>query len=221
MRREGVKIDQNLAFRSVNEVKDGESEAKISSVSGANRKRKWTEEEGEEEEQKAEESSDLDTSSDDDDDVQADEKEANQLMEPVCLSQEKKPEEMKEEEKTEKGRQNEERNTDQGKIQTSQHQKPSKPVVFVPVDRLPEIQVCAHVKVAKHNETKKTSLFPGCSNSCLPFGIILYVDVGGSAEAACAGRGAGHHGGSSRKSLHRHLRRNRKWKDNPSASVSV
>lgn len=136
-------------------------EAKISSVSGANRKRKWKEED-EEEEKNAEESSDLDTSSDDDgDDVQEDEKEANQLMEPVCASQEEKTEVMKEEEKTEKVGQGEERNTDQGNIQASPHQKPSQPVVFIPVDRLPEIQVCAHVKVAKRNDAKNTTLFPG------------------------------------------------------------
>lgn len=199
-------------------MKDGESAAKISSVCGANRKRKWTEEEEDEEEQKAEESSDLDTSSDDDnrDDVQEDEKEANK---PVCSSHEEKPEVMKEEELTEKVEQNEERKTDQSKIQTNQ--KPSQPVVFVPVDRLPEIQVCAHVKVSKRNETNNTTLSPGRSNICLPFGFIWCVDVGGSAEAACAGRGAGHHGGSSRKSLRRYLWRNRKWKNNPSASVSV
>lgn len=133
-------------------MKDGESEAKISSVSGANRKRKWKEEEeeDEEEEQKAEDSSDLDTSSDDGDDVQEEEKEeekeAKQLLEPVCSSQEEKAEE-----KTEKDGQNEERNTDQGQMQTGQHQKPSQPVVFVPVNRSPEIQVCADVKVTQPN----------------------------------------------------------------------
>lgn len=207
-------MDKNLAFRSVNEVKKGESEANISSVSGANRKRKWSEEE----EQKAEESSDLDTSSDDDgDNVQEDEKEANQPKEPVCSSQEEKPEVIKEDEKTQKDRESKESNKDQSKIQISQHQKPSQPVVFVPVDRLQEIQVCAHVKLEKYNKTKHTT---GRLNIVLPF-IIWHVDVGSSAEATCAGRGAGHHGGSSRKSLRSHLRRNWKWKDNPSASVSV
>lgn len=47
------------------------------------------------------------------------------------------------------------------------------------------------------------------------------LTVGGSTEAASARRGAGHHGGSSRKSLYRHLWRDGKWKDNSSASVSV
>lgn len=147
-------------------MKDGESEAKISSVSGANRKRKWKEEQDEEEEEKkAEESSDA-SSDDDGDDEQEDEEEANQLTKPVGSSQEDKPEVMKEEEKTENGEKNEEKKTDQGKIQTSQNRKPSQPVVFVPVDRLPEIQVCVHVKVEKHNETKDTTLYPGISKSC-------------------------------------------------------
>lgn len=130
-------------------MKDGESEAKISSVSGANRKRKWKEEEDDEEEQKAEESSDVDTSSDDGDDEQEEKKEVKQLIESVCPSQGDKPEVMKEEEKTDKDGQNEEKNTDEGKVQTSQNQKPSQPVVFVPVDRLPAIQVCVHVKEEK------------------------------------------------------------------------
>ncbi|XP_075889419.1 putative ATP-dependent RNA helicase DHX37 isoform X2 [Nelusetta ayraudi] len=134
----GDKLYQNK--QSINEVKDGESEAKISSVSGANRKRKWKEEQDEEEEEKkAEESSDA-SSDDDGDDEQEDEEEANQLTKPVGSSQEDKPEVMKEEEKTENGEKNEEKKTDQGKIQTSQNRKPSQPVVFVPVDRLPEIQ---------------------------------------------------------------------------------
>lgn len=117
----------------------------------------------------------MDTSSDDDDgaDEQEDEKEANQLAEPVGSSREDKPEVMKEEEKTAKDGQNEEKNTDQGKVQTSQKQKPSQPVVFVPVDRLPEIQVCVHVKVEKHNKTNDPTLFPGHSNSCFALGYHL------------------------------------------------
>lgn len=141
-------------------MKDGESEAKISSVSGANRKRKWNEEEDEGEEQKAEDSTDLDTSSDDDgDDVQEDEKEANQLKKPVCSIQEETPEVIKEDKQAQKDRESKDSKKDQGKIQISQHQKPSQPVVFVPVDRLPEIQVCAHVKVANHIRTE----IPLCS----------------------------------------------------------
>lgn len=151
-------MDRNLAFRSVNEEKDGDSQAKISSVSGANRKRRWKEEEDEEEEQKAKESSDLETSSDDDD---GDDVQEKQLVDPDCSSQEEKPEVMQEEEKTEKDGKTEERNSDQGKIQSSQHQKPSQPVVFVPVDRLPEIQVCKGGKTQPHME------YDCNSNSCL------------------------------------------------------
>lgn len=139
-------------------MKDGESETKISSVSGANRKRKWKEEEeDEEEEEKAQESSDLDTSSDDEgDDEQEDTMEAKQPMEPVCTSQADEPEGMKEE-KIERDGQKEEKNTDQGEVEIKQNQKPSQPVVFVPVDRLPEIQVCIHVKVVKHNEANNAT----------------------------------------------------------------
>lgn len=150
-----------VTFRSLNEVKDGDSEAKISSVSGANRKRKWKEEEDEEEEQKAEESSDLDTSSDDDDggdDEQEDKKETtevNQLKEPVCSSQEDKPEVVKEEQKIGKDEQNEKKTTDQDKVQ---NQKASQPAVFIPVDRSPEIQVCVSVTVLKRSETNDTTL---------------------------------------------------------------
>lgn len=132
-----------VAFRSLNEVKDGDVEAKVSSVSGANRKRKWKDEEDDEEEQKAEESSDSDTSSDDDEnDEQEDKKETtevNQLKEPVCSSQEDKPEVVKEEQKIGKDEQNEKKTTDQDKVQ---NQKLSQPAVFIPVDRSPEIQVC-------------------------------------------------------------------------------
>lgn len=116
----------------------------------------------------------MDTSSDDDDDDDgADEQEANQLAEPVASSQEDKPEVMKEEEKTAKDGQKEEKNTDQAKVQTSQKRKPSQPVVFVPVDRLPEIQVCVRVKVEKRNATNDPTLFPGHSNSCFALGYHL------------------------------------------------
>uniref|UniRef100_A0A3Q0RF39 Activating signal cointegrator 1 complex subunit 3 n=1 Tax=Amphilophus citrinellus TaxID=61819 RepID=A0A3Q0RF39_AMPCI len=76
----GEKLYQ--AKRSSDDVNDEDSGPKISSVSGANRKRKWKEEEeDEEEEQKAEESSDVDTLSDDcDDDEQEDEVNNNTEM---------------------------------------------------------------------------------------------------------------------------------------------
>uniref|UniRef100_A0AAX7VF37 Activating signal cointegrator 1 complex subunit 3 n=1 Tax=Astatotilapia calliptera TaxID=8154 RepID=A0AAX7VF37_ASTCA len=67
----GEKLYQ--AKRSADEVKNEDSGPKISSVSGANRKRKWEEDDDDEEEQKAEESSDVDTSSDEDEDEQEDE----------------------------------------------------------------------------------------------------------------------------------------------------
>lgn len=155
-----------VTFRSLNEVKDGDSEAKISSVSGANRKRKWKDEEDEEEEQKAEESSDSDTSDDDDDDdggsggddEHEDKKETtevNQLKEPVCSSQEDKPEVVKEKQKIGKDEQNEKKTTDQDKVQ---NQKQSQPAVFIPVDRSPEIQVCVSVRVSKRCETNDATL---------------------------------------------------------------
>lgn len=47
--------------------------------------------------------------------------------------------EVKEEPKTEQDGQNEEKISDQEKVQ---NKKPSQPAIFIPVDRLPEIQVC-------------------------------------------------------------------------------
>lgn len=149
-----------VTFRSLNEVKDGDSEAKISNVSGANRKRKWNDEEDEEDEQKAEESSDSDTSSDDDhddggDDEQEDKKETtevNQVKEAVCS--EDKPEVVKEEQKIGKDEKNE-KTADQDKVQ---NQKLSQPAVFIPVDRSPEIQVCVSVRVPKRCETNDATL---------------------------------------------------------------
>ncbi|KAM9360828.1 putative ATP-dependent RNA helicase DHX37 [Symphorus nematophorus] len=122
------------------EIKDGHSGPKISSVSGANRKRKWNDEEEEEEEQKAEESSDLDTSSDDDDDEAEENKEANETTEMSESKETTSPcQEDKQEakEKQQEPEQNEKKTSDQEKVQ---HKKPSQPAVFVPVDRSPEIQ---------------------------------------------------------------------------------
>lgn len=48
-----------------------------------------------------------------------------------------------------------------------------------------------------------------------------FAAVGGPSEAARVGRGAGHHGGSWRKSLRRDLWRDGERKDHTSASVSV
>ncbi|KAM3867931.1 putative ATP-dependent RNA helicase DHX37 [Diretmus argenteus] len=112
----------------------GGSGPKISSLSGANRKRKWIVEEEEEEQQKAEESSDLDTSSNDEDEKDTD-------TTKVCESEETtspcKQEVKKEEHETLKDGQNEKNVSDQNKVPSK---KPSQPAVFIPVDRLPEIQ---------------------------------------------------------------------------------
>ncbi|XP_031161875.1 probable ATP-dependent RNA helicase DHX37 isoform X1 [Sander lucioperca] len=110
------------------ELTDGDSGAKISSVSGANRKRKWKEDE--EEEQKAEESSDLDTSSDEEEEEE-DQEEVDETTE-----KEDKQEVKKEQHKTEQNGQNE-KISDQEKVE---NKTPSQPAVFIPVDRSPEIQ---------------------------------------------------------------------------------
>ncbi|XP_035514714.1 probable ATP-dependent RNA helicase DHX37 [Morone saxatilis] len=127
--------------QSLDEIKDGDSGPKISSVSGANRKRKWKDEEDEEEEQKAEESSDVDTSSDEEEeeDKEANEStEINEREETPSSCQEDKQEVKEEQHKKEQDGQNEKKNiSDQEKIQ---NEKPSQPAVFVPVDRSPEIQ---------------------------------------------------------------------------------
>uniref|UniRef100_A0A665X7M8 RNA helicase n=1 Tax=Echeneis naucrates TaxID=173247 RepID=A0A665X7M8_ECHNA len=93
---------------SSDEIKDGESGPKISSVSGANRKRKWKEAEEDDDEEKAEEKT------------------------------EDKQRDKEEELKTKQDGESEKKVSDQ-KVQSK---KPSEPAVFIPVDRLPEIQVC-------------------------------------------------------------------------------
>ncbi|KAM9858095.1 putative ATP-dependent RNA helicase DHX37 [Aulostomus maculatus] len=114
---------------SSNELKDRDSGPKISSVSGANRKRKWKEDD----EQEDEESSEEDTSSDEEEEEE-DTNDATEMSEPQetdSLCQETN-EEMKEEQKsTLKEEQTE--NKDQIK-------KSSQPAVFIPVDRSPEMQ---------------------------------------------------------------------------------
>ncbi|XP_033474385.2 putative ATP-dependent RNA helicase DHX37 [Epinephelus lanceolatus] len=121
------------------EVKDGDSGPKISSVSGVNRKRKWKEEEDEEEEEKAEESSDLDTSSDEDEDEDEEDKEVNETTEKTAAPcQEMDKQEVKEEQhKTEQGGQNEKKISVPEKVE---NKMPSQPAIFIPVDRSPEIQ---------------------------------------------------------------------------------
>lgn len=121
-------------FRSADEVKNEDSGPKISSVSGANRKRKW--EEDDEEEQKAEESSDVDTSSDEDEDEQEDEV-SNTTDMSECKETSSVCQETKHEVKVEQDGEKEKKISDQEKVQ----KKPSEPAIFIPVDRSPEVQV--------------------------------------------------------------------------------
>ncbi|CAN9513034.1 unnamed protein product [Ophioblennius macclurei] len=119
--------------QSLDEVKDGDKDPKISSVSGANRKRKWKEEEEDEEEDKAEESSDLDTSSDEEED-KINNTETSELKENT--SGQETSQEIKEEQKTvEQNEQNQKK--DQGNVQDKVM---SQPTIFIPVDRTAEIQ---------------------------------------------------------------------------------
>ncbi|XP_076005652.1 putative ATP-dependent RNA helicase DHX37 [Genypterus blacodes] len=120
------------------EVTDEGSAPKISSLSGANRKRKWKEEEEEDEEEedgKGEESSDIDTSSDEADsevnEGEAAEMEAKEMSAP-CKETENK-QEVKEEPEGEKEKKESHQNGAPSKT-------PSQPAIFIPVDRLPEIQ---------------------------------------------------------------------------------
>ncbi|XP_020499535.2 probable ATP-dependent RNA helicase DHX37 [Labrus bergylta] len=125
--------------QSLDEVNDGDSGPKISSVSGANRKRKWKEDDDEEEEQKAEESSDLDTSSDDDSDAGDEETTVSESKKTSDPSQEMedKRDAKEEQNKAKQGEQNEKKMSGQEKVQ---NKTPSQPAIFVPVDRTPEIQ---------------------------------------------------------------------------------
>ncbi|XP_068166468.1 probable ATP-dependent RNA helicase DHX37 [Antennarius striatus] len=132
--------------QSADDKKDGDLGPKISSVSGANRKRKCTEEEDKEE---AEEHSDLDTSSDDDDDDNDDEEEKEMGKEEEGEGQNMNTEMIESKDtvfpcQTD----NQELKEEQHKTQQDrQEKKPSEqekvlpqPTVFVPVDRSPEIQ---------------------------------------------------------------------------------
>ncbi|CAI5649789.1 unnamed protein product [Oreochromis niloticus] len=130
----GEKLYQ--AKRSADEVKDEDSGPKISSVSGANRKRKWEEEDDDDdEEQKAEESSDVDTSSDEDEDEQEDEVNNTTDMS-ECKETSSVCQETKREVKVEQDGEKEKKISDQEKVQ----KKPSEPAIFIPVDRSPEVQ---------------------------------------------------------------------------------
>ena len=132
-------------LRMTDEVEDGGTAPKISSLSGVNRKRKWKEEvEEEAEEQQGEESSDADTSSDDDDG----EEKAAQSEHQASASQET---DVKQEPK---GVEAVAHSSEPKEVEKSAQQpkegpvrKPSQPAVFVPVDRMPEIQVQCHCMI--------------------------------------------------------------------------
>uniref|UniRef100_A0A7N5ZXE3 RNA helicase n=1 Tax=Anabas testudineus TaxID=64144 RepID=A0A7N5ZXE3_ANATE len=119
------------------ETEDNDSGTKINSVSGANRKRKWKEEEEDEEEQKADESSDVDASSDDEDE----DDEVNKTTEDSepkettssCQETEAKQKVTEEKKKSDQDGQREKKISEQNK-------ELSQPAIFIPVDRLPEIQ---------------------------------------------------------------------------------
>ncbi|CAG08573.1 unnamed protein product, partial [Tetraodon nigroviridis] len=113
--------------------KDGDLGTKISSVSGAHRKRKWKEEEDEEEIE--DESNDPDTSSDEaeDDDGMAGKDECTD----ASTSSQDSKQEVIEEERCEKEEEDEKKTSGEDKTQSK---KPSQPAIFVPVDRSPEIQ---------------------------------------------------------------------------------
>ncbi|KAJ0068081.1 hypothetical protein NL108_015563, partial [Boleophthalmus pectinirostris] len=124
------------------ESKDGEYTVKISSLSGANRKRKWQdkeEEEDEEEEDKKEksESSDEDTSDDEDNNeavntemVEPKETTSTALDTEINLTAQK-------EDTAKPELSNEQKTSDQNSTVTK---RASEPAIFIPVERTPEIQ---------------------------------------------------------------------------------
>uniref|UniRef100_A0A3B5KYJ8 RNA helicase n=1 Tax=Xiphophorus couchianus TaxID=32473 RepID=A0A3B5KYJ8_9TELE len=120
--------------QSLDEAKDGGSGPKISSVSGANRKRKW--EEDEEEEQQKEESSDEDTSSDEEEEEEDDGGDNSVETNEHKDVDETKPEVKLEQNVADPDTQKE---TVPNK-KTVQSKRPSEPAVFIPVDRSAEVQ---------------------------------------------------------------------------------
>uniref|UniRef100_A0A8C5EK73 Activating signal cointegrator 1 complex subunit 3 n=1 Tax=Gouania willdenowi TaxID=441366 RepID=A0A8C5EK73_GOUWI len=128
----GDKLYQTKQSVLSDELKDGDSGLRISSVSGANRKRKWKEEEAEEENAE-EESSDLDSSSEEEE-----EEEMNGITDTNESKEREKEEEVKEDQAVEQEeKQTEEKKTDQEKVQIK---IPSQPAVFIPVNRSTAVQ---------------------------------------------------------------------------------
>lgn len=153
-----------------------------------------------------EESDDLDTSSEDGSEVT----EKNECTDATTSTLENKQTVKEEEHKTGKEGENEKKTLGEQRIQSK---KPSQPAIFVPVDRSPQIQVCAYawsLYVSDHFTSLQNGSYHNLSNS-----------VGSSTQTARAIRGAGHYGGGPRKSLCCHMWRDRKRKDHTSAPVSV
>ncbi|XP_061673457.1 probable ATP-dependent RNA helicase DHX37 [Syngnathoides biaculeatus] len=111
----------------------GASGPNIRSVSGANRKRKWKDEEEEEEEKEKEEHISDDSSGDDDSDDEEEELKGTDKSESKETSSPCE-EVNKEQHQTQKEKQVEKKTT------SNQVAVMSKPAVFIPVDRLPQIQ---------------------------------------------------------------------------------
>lgn len=125
------------------EVEDGGTGPKISSVSGVNRKRKWKEEE---EEDDGVESSGGDTSSDDDSGADGAEETARPANQPSVGQETDVGQELKEEEEEVVAHSSEQKEVETCAPQPKEVpvKRPSQPVVFIPVDRLPDIQVRCH-----------------------------------------------------------------------------
>lgn len=121
-------------LRTPDEVDDGASGPRISSLSGANRKRKRR---AREEEKAEEESSDLDSSDEEMDDSRM----GNRRVEATNVSESKEPASSCQEKEVEKKEEKKEMSEESGPARASS-KKPSEPAIFISVDRLPEIQVC-------------------------------------------------------------------------------
>lgn len=114
------------------ELKDGDSDVKISSLSGANRKRKWQDKEEEDEEKEKTESSGEETS---DSDVEDD---ASEVVDPKETTSSMLDTEItQKDELVNKDMSSEKKAFEQPTVITK---KQSEPAVFIPVERTPEIQ---------------------------------------------------------------------------------
>ncbi|CAL8345517.1 unnamed protein product [Lota lota] len=134
----GEKLYQNKQM--TDEVEDGGTGPKISSLSGVNRKRKWKEAVTEEEEQQGEESSDADTSSDDDSRDDGEEEAARSEHQASVGQETDVRQEHKEEEAVAHSSEPKEVEKSSPQPKDVPVKKPPQPAVFIPVDRLPEIQ---------------------------------------------------------------------------------